>query len=275
MPTALLKPHQYSTYMKYVNITKESWDKLISHPFVTPNKDEAPLLIWGRMADIVEIDPVYNKPRCIGTNVGRMDCIQVDYDSVCSIEEFVKCYHRYAFQLYTSHSYTFKPGDRFRVIFPLAEPIQCSWLVRPVKDILWKMFPEVDTTCFDKAHWQILPCIRSSEAPYRFLQHQGERLSFKSDKLEDVAMEYKESFHWKKAIAEADRDPSANHQGMLNYVQKVFDGTTEGSRDKTVYKEVMWLIDKGCDYNEVISLRPPVGFEQDYIRKVDRLFGMR
>lgn len=272
----LLKPHQYSKYMKYVTITKEWWDKLISHPYVIPNKDEAPLVIWGRMADMVEIDEVSRKPRCIGTNVGRMDCIQVDYDSVCSIEEFVKCYHRYAFQLYTSYSYTFKPGDRFRAIFPLAESIRCEWLVRPVKDILWKMFPEVDMTCFDQAHWQILPCIRSADAPYRFMQHQGERLSFKDDKLEEVAKEYREDFHWKRAIAEADRDPNANHNGALAHVQKVFDCTTEGSRDTTVYKEVMWLKDTvGCDYNEIISLRAPFGFEEEFIRKVDRIFKMR
>jgi len=261
--------------MSYFRMDASMWNNLIANPIVKKDKDMAPLFIFGHMKDVVHRDPKNGLILNDGGNIGFLYALQVDVDNGCTIEEFVNDYRRYSFQLYTTTGYGFKQGDRFRAVFPLKEPIYTDWLVPPVKETLRRMFDMCDTTCFDKGHWQIVPCILAAGNPYRYMQHQGERLSFASENFEQVSKEYYEDFHWKKAIAEADRDPSANHQGMLNHVQKVFDSTTEGSRDKTVYKEVMWLIDKGCDYNEVISLRPPVGFEQDYIRKVDRLFGMR
>ncbi len=276
MTKMLLKPHQYSTYMRYAAITTDGWNRLISNPPVIPNKDEAPLLIWGKMQPMVEIDPVSQKPRCIADNVGIMYCIQADIDNGCKIEEFVRDFHRYSFQLYTTTGYGIKEGDRFRVIFPLAEPIMCEWLVKPVKDRLKWFFSMCDSSCFDQAHWQIIPCILSKNAPYRFMQHEGERLSFKSDNFAQMAQDYKDSAHWKREIAEADRDPSSNHQGALNYVQKIFDETMEGSRDRTVYSHIMWLKETvGCDYGEVVSLRAPIGFDREYIKKVDRLYGYR
>lgn len=262
--------------MKYATVSKECWDRLISHPLIIPNKDDAPLLIWGRMADMVEIDPKSQHPRCTGDNIGRLDALQVDVDNGCSIEEFVRDFHRYAFQLYTTTGYGIKDGDRFRSVFPLKESIDTQWLVPTVKQYLVEFFSMCDKTCFDRGHWQIVPCILKEGNPYRFMQHDGERLSFAFQNFKKMADEYREDFHWKRAIAEADRDPNANHNGALAHVQKVFDSTTEGSRDTTVYKEVMWLKDTvGCDYNEIISLRAPFGFEEEFIRKVDRIFNMR
>ena len=39
MTKMLLKPHQYSTYMRYAAITTDGWNRLISNPPVIPNKD--------------------------------------------------------------------------------------------------------------------------------------------------------------------------------------------------------------------------------------------
>lgn len=276
MTKMLLKPHKNSKYMRYASISTEGWNKLIANPLVIPNKDDAPLIIWGRMQSKVEIDPVSQNPRCIAGNVGIMNCIQADIDNGCKIEEFVKEFHRYSFQLYTTTGYGFKEGDRFRVIFPLTEPFRCEWLVKPVKDLLNWRFYMCDPTCFDQAHWQIVPCILAKNAPYRFMQHQGERLSLNNDHIAKMAQDYLESMHWKREIAEADRDPTSNHQGALNYVQKIFDETMEGSRDRTVYSHVMWLKETvGCDYSDVISLRAPIGFDTEFIKKVDRIYGYR
>ena len=276
MTTMLLKPNKNSTYMKYAKITKDGWDRLISHPLVIPNKDDAPLFIWGRMADTVEIDELSQKPRCTGENVGWLYALQVDVDNGCKIEEFVSDFHRYSFQLYTTTGYGFKDGDRFRSVFPLKEPIHTDWFVPPVKQYLTQFFWMCDKTCFDKGHWQIVPCILKEGNPYRYMQHEGERMSFAFHDFEKMAREYREDFHWKREIAEADRDPSSNHQGALNYVQKIFDETMEGSRDRTVYSLVMWLKETvGCDYGEVVSLRAPMGFDKEYIKKVDRLYGYK
>lgn len=271
---ALYKPrseqcaHMYKAY-----ISREQWNKLIANPRIILDKHTAPLLIWGRMVDNPE-RANNGYPRCTGDNVGALNALQVDVDDGCKMDEFVKCFHRYKFELYTSYSYgVFKPGDRYRVIFPLAEPIETSWLVPPVKDILMHLFDMCDMSCFDRGHFQIIPCISSKDAPYKFMQHDGELLSFKLENFGKIAMEYSEDFHWKREIAEADRDPNANHAGALKYVQEVFDKTEIGSRDRVVYSKLMFLKDTvGCTYDEVIGLRPPVGFDEEYVAKVNRLY---
>jgi hypothetical protein len=146
--------------------------------------------------------------------------------------------------------------------------------VPPVKKVLMDMFDMVDTTCFDQAHWQILPCIRATDAPYRYIRHDGDTLSFARDNFATLAEEYRESAHWKREIAEADRDPRDNHDGALRWVQKVLDDTQEGSRNRTSYAKLMWLRDTvGASYAEVLSLRSPAGFEEEFAKMIERIYG--
>lgn len=269
----LNKPKNECKYMTVGNMTKAMWNWRLQHPLIMEDKSEAPLAIWGDLTDYPEIDVNSGYPRCIGDNVNSMYALQVDVDNGCTMSEFVRDFHRYSFQLYTSYGYGFKPGDRFRVIFPLKERLYIKWLVPPVKQILKDLFSMSDPTCFDKGHFQIVPCVRSNDAPYRYLQHDGELLSFATDNFGKIAMEYSEDFHWKREIAEADRDPNANHAGALKYVQEVFDKTEVGSRDRVVYAKLMFLKDTvGCTFDEVINLRPPVGFDEEYVAKVNRLY---
>lgn len=273
---ALLKPNQYSRTMRYVDVTADAWSRMIESPMIMPNKDEAPLYIWGTMTSTVEVDPEDRMPRCIGANIEKIYALQIDIDSGTTIDNFVKDFSRYSFQLYTSFSYGFKDGDRFRVIFPLKEPIYTEHLVPPVKEILRDLFHEADSTCFDKGHWQIAPVIRSKDAPYRYIRHDGERLSFARDNLAKVAEEYKDKAEWKRKIDEADWKPGSDHSKALAYVQSVFDKTQEGSRDTTVYSKLRWLRDDvGVTYSEAISLRAPAGFDDKYRAKVDKMFGYR
>lgn len=259
--------------MHYGNISSEQWNRLISMPRVERNKDDAPLAIWGRMRSKVEFDLDSHMPRCTGDNIENMYALQIDVDNGCTIESFVKDYHRYSFQLYTSYSYGFKEGDRFRAIFPLRESIRTEWLVPPVKTVLREMFDMSDPTCFDRGHWQILPCVRAKDAPYRYIQHHGELLSFASDNFAKVASEYRDDAHWKREIAEADKDPNAKHDGALKYVQKIFDSTQEGARNRTVYAKLRWLHDTvGATYNEVITLKAPAGFDDEMSKMIERLY---
>lgn len=268
----LLKPRQNSTWMRYSTITADGWNKLISSPMVIPDKAEAPLSIWGRMSPTVELDPAYNQPRCIAANVGNLFALQIDVDNGCSMDEFVKCFHRYSFQLYTSYSYKYKPGDRFRVIFPLAEPICTSWLVPPVKENLIRMFDMVDISCFDQAHWQIMPCIRAKDAPYKFLQHQGERLSFARENFEQMARDYQDNAHWKREIRKADYSTNS-HAGALASAQKRLDEAFEGNRNRTMYSVIRWLKDTvGCDEDEVMGLNPPYGMDDEWTKMVLRIY---
>lgn len=270
----LLKPNQYSKHMRYCTVTTDKWNRLIASPMVRENKDEAPLSIWGAMTGKVMLDPETMYPRCIAENLLCMYALQIDVDAGQTIDEFVRDYHRYSFQLYTSYSHGFKPNDRFRAIFPLAEPLYVEWLVRPVKDILLSMFDQIDETCCDRCHWQILPCIRAKDAPYRYLQHDGERLSFARDDFAKIAREYKEDSHWKREIAEADRDPRDNHDGAIRWVQNVLNETQEGSRNRTSYSKLMWLKQTvGATYGEVLALRAPAGFEDEFAKMIERIYG--
>lgn len=270
----LLKPHQYSSHMRYCSVTTDQWNRLIANPMIRENKDEAPLAIWGRMTDRVAIDPDSMHPRCIADNIEEMYALPVDVDNGTTMEEFERDFHRYSYQLYTTYSWhNGKPGDRFRVFFPLREPLKIKWLEGPVKSYLLSLFDMADPTCFDKCHWQVLPCVAGRDKPYKYVQHQGELLSFAAQNFEQKWKEYHEDSHWKREIAEADRDPSAKHDGALKYVQTIFDETREGSRNRTVYAKLMWLRDTvGATYNEVITLRPPMGFDDEYTKMVERLY---
>ena len=269
----LLKPNQNSTWMCYAPITTERWNKLIAQPYVISDKAKAPLSIWGRMSPTVELDPVAKQPRCTAENVGKLFALQIDVDNGCSIDDFVKCYHRYSFQLYTSYSYgVFKPGYRFRVILPLAEPLETSWLVPPVKDNLIKIFDMVDVSCFDRAHWQILPCISSKDAPYIYMQHQGERLSFARENFEQMARDYQDNAHWKREIRKADYSTNS-HAGALASAQKRLDEAFEGNRNRTMYSVIRWLKDTvGCDEDEVMGLNPPYGMDDEWTKMVLRIY---
>lgn len=270
---ALLKPHQYSRYMKPIRVTSDQWNRLIATPMIKKNKDKAPLMIFGSMTEQVEIDQDSGLPRCTGANIEELYALPVDVDNGTTMESFERDFHRYSYQLYTTYSWNNgKPGDRFRVFFPLKEPLKVKWLEGPVKEYLLSLFDMADPTCFDKGHWQVLPCVEAEDKPYRYVQHQGELLSFAAQNFEKMWSEYHEDFHWKMEIAKADQDPRQNFAGALNHVQKIFDETQEGSRDRTVYNKVNWLHEMGVPYDDVISLRPPVGFDEEYVRKVNRIY---
>lgn len=268
----LLKPHQYSTYMQYAKISRDGWNHLIANPYVIADKDAAPLSIWGRMSPTVDVDPAHNQARCTAENVGTLFALQIDVDNGCTVDEFVKCYHRYSFQLYTSYSYGFKQGDRFRAIFPLKEALETKWLVPPVKDNLVKLFDMCDVSCFDRAHWQILPCVRAKDAPYKYLQHDGERLSFANENFEKMAEEYKDEAHWRSEIRKADFTTTP-HGGALKKAQQILNDAVEGTRNRTMYSVLRWLKDKvGVDENEVYELVPPAGMDEEFVQMIVRMF---
>lgn len=266
----LYKPINDIRYMVVKSMDANEWNYLISHPYIQDKKDEAPLAIWGKMVDNPELDLESGAPRCTGANVEEIYALPVDVDNGCTMAEFERDYHRYSYQLYTTYSWhNGKEGDRFRVFFPLKEPIKVKWLVKPVKEKLVDMFNMADTSCFDQGHFQVLPTIQSDDKPYRYVQHQGERLSFAYDNFEKIATEYISDMQTKfKSYKRDDED----HGWLLRCVQKVFDETYEGERDKTVFREVCSMIRKGCSYGEIMSLRPPMGFEEAYIKKVNYIF---
>lgn len=175
----LLKPNQFCKHMTTCSITSEEWLRILRDPPVFSDKTMAPLAIYGTMVSNPE--PVklcgMNRPRCTGENVKSIFALQLDYDNGFSIRQFCENYSKYRFTLYTSYSYGFKPGDRYRVILPLATPMPCYLLnnKRVRSNLLWH-FPHVDESCVVRGHFQILPCIRAKVAPYVFAQNRDGEL---------------------------------------------------------------------------------------------------
>lgn len=271
----LYKPNEFVDYMLIRNVSSSWWDKLIANPLVIGDKHAVPLAIFGKPTDTVEV----NKDgymRCIGDNIEDIYALPVDVDNGTTMEAFERDFHRYAYQLYTTYSWhNGKPGDRFRVFFPLKEPIKVKWLVAPVKAKLMELFSMADKSCFDRGHWQKLPCIAHKDNDYRYVQHVGEMLSFAGDGFEKIATEYEQDMKAYMKKIEEERNNDEDKSWMLRHTQNVFNDTVEGERDKTVYNKVMWLRENGFSYGDVMSLTPPLGFEREYVRKVNRLYGIR
>lgn len=268
----LIKPKNLVDYMLVYNVSAAWWNNIIANPLVKKNNDDTPLAIFGKTTDEVHVNK-HGYMRCIKENVEEIYALPVDVDNGTSMEWFETDFQKYSYQLYTTYSWhNGKEGDRFRVFFPLKEPIKVRWLVKPVKEILINMFSMADTSCFDQAHWQRLPCISSRDADYRYVQHQGDLLSFAHHDFGKIAEEYENDMKAYYKKLDEERDPDEDRTWLLRCVQKVFDETYEGERDRTVFREVSSMIRKGCTYEEIMSLTPPAGFEREYEKKVRYVF---
>lgn len=174
----LVKPNQYSKTMQYMEAPNEWWDSLMANPPVIKAKDRCPLAIFGKPVADPELDMDTCLPRCIGANVESLYAFSMDYDSTITIEQFRDEHMNLRYSLYTSYSYGIKPGDRFRVIIPLAQPFPCELLTsRRVKDnIVWN-WKGCDPTFADRGHWEILPA-RNPAGKYFFAKNPGEPWDF-------------------------------------------------------------------------------------------------
>ena len=172
----LMRPGKFSKFCIPAKCSNADWNHALEHPLIVPDKDHAPLAIYGTLVDSPELDTDSGRPRVIGANVASLFAIQLDFDSGKSIDEFAEEHASLQWSLYTSYSHGFKEGgDRFRVIIPLKSPMPCDLLgCQRVRKSLMFNFPGTDQSCWDRGHWQIAPCIRSEGAPYRFMKNRGE-----------------------------------------------------------------------------------------------------
>lgn len=274
----LLKPGTYSTYMKLLKCTRDSWNNLIANPMVIDDKFKAPLLIWGTLSETVEVDTDYGYPRCIGDNIKNIKALQVDIDNGCPIEEFQKKYSKYSYQLYTSYNYGFKEGDRYRAIFPLEDAFEMRYLCPPVKQALISVFPDVDQTCFDKGHWQIVPAVRSKDAPYKYIQHEGETLDLlELTEYTKLYNEYQWDIGMRKSLREMEQKPThSSHEGALRKAQEVIDAAVPGTRNSEYFKILNWLHGTvEADEDEAYSLDFPMDMYNEAHAMISRIWNGR
>lgn len=289
----LVKPHQYAKHMMPAHLNRTQFIQLLQHPTVITDKASAPLAIWGIMTENVQLDEASGMPRNIGNNIDRIYALQLDYDDGTTIGQFIETYSEWEFYLYTSYSYGFKQGDRFRVIMPLAEPIMKDLYNPLTKQHLCQHFRGADETFKDWGHWQILPCVRSSTAPYRFHINHGtetEKLDLFSldfQRLlknrydqeqaarlaeEEAARAIRDNILIMPAPGEAAKTGNHDMSGAVNWAQQQLDLMTEGSRNHTMWNVLCWLKSKEVDRWDASCLQVPPDCQREFDSMLDRLF---
>lgn len=283
----LLKRDTFRKDMEYKNISADMFTSLVNDPLIIPCKQYTPLWIFGKMSSEVSIDQFTRNPRCAAENIDSLYCLQLDYDSGMTIMEFRERFSEYSYALYTTYSYGFKAGDRFRVILPLADKLPVKYLGTPdIKQELIDYFDGVDVSCFDRGHWQCMPAIREKGAPYYSYINKGKRWgtdnwSQYDDQYashEQVMAEYRMQLARKRqAIQDAAENflvvpPCNNFDALLRIAQERIDDTTEGSRDTTLYKTLNYLHDQGVDASDALTLDVWEGFQSVLEDKVSRIW---
>lgn len=260
----LYKPHDYVPFMSTVQMTNDDWIRRLQNPPVIADKSQCDLAIYGTQVASPEMDPESGYPRNIAVNMDHLYALQLDYEPDketgigVSIDEFRDTYTDIRYTLYTSYSYGSdeKPGDRFRVVIPLAEPLYVSNLNPFVKGALEQHFKYCDASCFYRGHWQKLPCKRSSDAPYRYYQHKGEVLDlFGIEWQERECKRYVDYLEQRrieeKARRQARKDECSDEDrriaGAMRKAQSVIDEAQVGSRNNTLYSILCWLKSIGVE----------------------------
>lgn len=276
----LLKPYLYTTSMYSATISSADWLNLLQHPVIIADKSEAPLAIYGTMARNVQLDEKRN-PHCIANNIDSIYALQIDYDDGFTIDEFSQKYAEYRWTLYTSHSYGYKENDRFRVIFPLPEQIQVSTFSPVLKSELVRQFPGVDESCFDSAHWQILPCIRKAGAPYIFRQNSGRLYDHLTQSFATDCFNKWQASKTAHNIDMAARKSSYGDLDMddrrkdaaLRKAQEIIDNAVQGSRNRTLWSVLCWLKNTcELDAEECSNLDVPNDMSREYESMLSRIW---
>lgn len=188
----------------------------------TSDKFNNPNIIIGKLIDNPE--RIWGDIRCIANNIKYVTALTLDYDKKVSIQEFHDKFKAYRYYLYTtwSHFEQKKSGgtDRFRVIVPLDKPLDMRfiglpWLKKPLIDL----FMVDDTSCFDRGHWQILPCAPSID---QYTSHYNAGMDFSLSVIKDVCMPLKKAYDEEQArpkireSKEPDYDRNAHIERFLN-----------------------------------------------------------
>lgn len=164
----LIKPKVYSSACYEYEYTGSDHDFYMSllDTLVTSNKFDTQNIIIGKL--VANPQMMFGEVRCIADNIEYITALTLDYDKQLSMDEFHELFHEYRYYMYTTWSH-FKQkreggSDRFRVIVPLDKPLYAKFIGLPwLKQPLIDHFRVDDVSCFDRGHWQILPCASSRD----------------------------------------------------------------------------------------------------------------
>ena len=270
----LYKQHKFSKTMIYKSMDDTSYINLIKHPYVIDNKDNIPLVIYGKPKTKLNLEPKSELARCIADNIDYMYALQLDFDNGFSIEQFKEQYKHLKYILYTSWSYGFKPNDRYRVILPLQTKLPIQYLVSGVKNHLHLMFKDADITCFDRGHWQALPAIRNSKAPYYYFINKGELLNLPIDKYKDLYEKFIIDEQRKKIEATSNININNDFTRAIIKAQKLIDDIPvgKGVRNKRLFTILAWLRKIDAPLSDVYTLSIWSDYDKDFNNIIKHLW---
>lgn len=270
----IVKAKYYTDACKYMPVTEEEFVEFMKHPIIRKNKDYAPLGCFATVKKpwLPAADD-YDSLAAVAENISSYDCLQVDYDSGMSVKDFIARYKAVKFWLYTSYNHGFKGEfDRFRAVFPLDGPMSQDIMGRAYKQYMMKVFPGCDMTCFDRAHFQLLPCIRSEEAIDKYTYYINDVDALLHIDIEEIHKIEEDNRH-KQYICNMFEDARAlfndelyGHRdeddyerrvtNQLKFAQSLLETAVIGQRHNICFQVVCYLNRKGLlDY--AWSLTPP------------------
>lgn len=260
--------------------------KMVQQPAIYPAKESVPVALYGRMVD----RPVLNdngQVRPLGMNIDSLAYYQLDFDDgAYTIDGFIDEFKdKFAFILYTSYSYGFKENDRFRVVIPLDEPLQCKYMGSYFKKALDGVF-HCDSSCHDRAHMQCIPAIRAPGAPYRFhINNIAKRFHIPWNLVTDEESKAVAAYTFNRALENwwerCDRmlgrvhdepDPEEMKRRALQWAQQQFDQCPVGARNNTMFSTLSWLKSVGVSADDAFMLLPPIGVDKEFDNMVERIF---
>lgn len=265
----LIRKHFYDKCLWTWHVSPEKWLELLRNPLVEPEKEKAPLGIYGTLVQSPTTLLGTGVPQYLGSNIASLYYLQLDYDSTLSIDEWMADHKALSYVLYTSHSHGYKGDhDRFRVIVPLEKQLDCD-----MQDIYFKkaMVEEwgCDPSCFDRGHCQLLPVIREKGATYRFEVNRAHKFSIDWKKVDTIREKAHLELDFNHACIEfarrfmPQRSRSEEEQRMLAWACRQLDDMKEGERNATSFAVLSYLRNQGFDYMCVDALAEHVG--QDFI----------
>lgn len=260
--------------------------RMVQQPGIYPSKESVPVALYGSMVERPVLND-YGQVRPLGMNIDSLTYYQLDFDDgAYTIDGFIdKFKDKFAFILYTSYSYGFKENDRFRVVIPLDEPLQCKDMGSYFKKALDGIF-HCDSSCHDRAHMQCIPAIRAPGAPYRFhINNIVKRFHIPWNLVADEESKAVAAYTFNRALEnwweQCDRmlgrvreepDHEELKRRALQWAQQQFDQCPVGARNNTMFSTLSWLKSVGVSADDAFMLSPPIGVDKEFDNMVERIF---
>lgn len=120
-------------------------------------------------------------------NVRTNTILCLDFDSDLSMDDFRNQNDAYTYYMYTTTGYGYKPGDRFRILMPHAEPMLNNVLMAVMPcdvNSTYASLYQMVASQFDwwrhldasaARNWQCIPAILDRGSPYKYDVHETDK----------------------------------------------------------------------------------------------------